>query len=72
MRGDLMLPPRGASWPPLLQAYDTDGAEPTPERVQRVVNLIEAFPGEGATPEDAPPVEDCTKFASAAVRWIKR
>lgn len=57
---------------PLLQAYDTDSAEPTPERVQRLVNLIEAFPREGATPEDAPPVEDCTKFASAAVRWIKR
>ena len=61
----------------LVEAYVADGVAPGQEgALQRVLQLIEAFPRQGGRPEGAggsadPPVAECAKFAAAAVRWIR-
>lgn len=55
-----------------MQAYEADNVEPNEASVQRVLGVLAAFPraqqGEGYEP----PVEEATKVASVAVKWLRR
>ncbi len=58
-----------------FQAYEADSVAPSEASVQRVLCVIAAFPkaasSEGPSSSE-PPVDECTKLASAAVKWLRK
>ena len=56
----------------LVDAYTTDITPANEEAVQRVINIMEAFPNEARLEDEDPPIERCTKVASGAVKWLKK
>ena len=56
----------------LVDAYVTDACPATQEAVQRVLNIMEAFPTQPHGEDEEPPIDRCTKVVSAAVKWLKK
>lgn len=56
----------------LVDAYTTDAVPGSEEAVGRVLNIMDAFPNEARLEDEDPPIERCTKVASAAVKWLKK
>lgn len=61
----------------LLDAYTTDSAPATDESVDRVLRVLRAFPSEQINEKDEeeeeePPIDQCSKVASATVKWLKK
>lgn len=57
----------------LLDAYTNDATPATEESVQRVLRVLSAFPAEQKESEvEEPPIESCSKVATAAVKWLKK
>lgn len=61
----------------LLDAYTTDSTPATEESVDRVLHVLSAFPSEqrkenNEEEEEEPPIEQCSKVASATVKWLKK
>lgn len=55
----------------LAEAYTTDAAPAEAAAVGRLLRVLAAFPTAPASDDDDPPVEACSKVASAAVKWMK-
>jgi golgi to ER traffic protein 4 len=60
----------------LLDAYTTDSTPASDESVDRVLRVLSAFPVESKNEieeeEEEPPIDQCSKVASAAVKWLKK
>ncbi len=56
----------------LLQAYEADNVAPSEAAVQRVLDIISSFPKAGPSEGYEPPVEDCSRLAAAAVKWLRK
>lgn len=61
----------------LLDAYTTDVTQATEESVGRVIRVLSAFPcqqnkGNSEQEDDDPPIEQHSKVATAAVKWLKK
>ena len=55
----------------LIDAYTTDLTPASEESVQRVLHMLSAFPTEPQTSEELePPIDGCSKVASAAIKWL--
>jgi hypothetical protein len=61
----------------LLDAYTTDSTPATDASVGCVLRVLSSFPSEATKEtdnedEEEPPIEQCSKVASAAVKWLKK
>lgn len=57
----------------LVDAYEADGVEPTPEAVQRLDAMLDAFPVRHLSEDGSdPPVEEYGRVVAAALKWAKK
>ncbi|GAB4819985.1 hypothetical protein N2152v2_007031 [Parachlorella kessleri] len=56
----------------LLEAYEADNVAPSEAAVERVLDIISSFPKAGPSEGYEPPVEDCSRLAAAAVKWLRK
>lgn len=56
----------------LVEAYRADELAPSEEAVERLLQLLDAFPREGRPAGADPPVGECSRVVAAAVKWLRR